>query len=235
MVDLQNRRSKLGNKENSEAVTGTSRERIALATYLLPGRPFICKHSLPLGNDGFFSTASSGHAVQNPLALYELMEFSRQLLNIAFTLYVHDEGSVMQEVYIAPLVPCSWEAVRDAVLAWDPCKRFAEAVRPCGLRPHWLVTSQLDMNSFVKAAVLEEQQLSKADNPLQGPHHLFAQQLAAMLPCLSILNNIPFASPFEVRVSIFRHFMLNDIGGRGNKKNDLYPNPHAYATDVHKS
>jgi hypothetical protein len=48
----------------------------------------------------------------------------------------------------------------------------------------------------------------------------------------SILNNnIPFASPLEVRVSIFRHFMLNDISGRGNKKNELYPNPHAYATD----
>ncbi|KAF8180572.1 hypothetical protein BJ912DRAFT_619737 [Pholiota molesta] len=110
----------------------------------------------------------------------------------------------VQEVYIAPLVPCSWEAVRDKMMR-------------CLLGIH--------------ARDLEEQQLSKADNPLQGPHHLFAQQLAAMLPCLSILNNIPFASPFEVRVSIFRHFMLNDIGGRGNKKNELYPNPHAYATD----
>jgi ubiquitin-protein ligase E3 C len=62
---------------------------------------------------------------------------------------------------------------------------------------------------------LEEQQLSKPDDPLQGPRHLSKRQLAAMSPRLGILNNIPFAIPFEVRVSIFRHFVLNDMAGRG--------------------
>jgi ubiquitin-protein ligase E3 C len=77
---------------------------------------------------------------------------------------------------------------------------------------HWLVTSQLDMNSFVEAAVyvpwftflflsflnnppfsLEEQQLSK-----HGTHHprvLSKRQIAATSPRLGILNNIPFAIP----------------------------------------
>ena len=93
---------------------------------------------------------------------------------------------------------------------------------------HWLVTSQLDMNSFVEAAVyvscftfhfpfflhnpsfsLEEQQLSK-----HGSHHprvLSKRQIAAMSPRLGILNNIPFSIPFEVRVSIFQHFVMNDM------------------------
>ena len=36
-----------------------------------------------------------------------------------------------------------------------------------------------------------------------------------MSPRLGILNNIPFAIPFEVRVSIFRHFIINDKVSKG--------------------
>jgi ubiquitin-protein ligase E3 C len=36
-----------------------------------------------------------------------------------------------------------------------------------------------------------------------------------MSPRLGVLNNIPFAIPFEVRVSIFRHFVANDMVSRG--------------------
>jgi ubiquitin-protein ligase E3 C len=36
-----------------------------------------------------------------------------------------------------------------------------------------------------------------------------------MSPRLGILNNIPFAIPFEVRVSIFRHFIANDKMSKG--------------------
>ena len=32
-----------------------------------------------------------------------------------------------------------------------------------------------------------------------------------MSPRLGVLNNIPFAIPFEIRVSIFRHFVANDM------------------------
>ncbi|KAF8182521.1 HECT-domain-containing protein [Pholiota molesta] len=170
---------------------------------------------LTMGDDEFFGTASGGRAVRNPLTLDELVEFSRQLLNIAFTLYWRDEGSVMQEVYIAPQVRCSWESVRDKVTRCLLGIHARDSRKPFVPADHWLVTSQLDMNSFVEAAVLEEQQLSKPDDPLQGPRHLSKRQLAAMSPRLGILNNIPFAIPFEVRVSIFRHFVLNDMAARG--------------------
>jgi ubiquitin-protein ligase E3 C len=36
-----------------------------------------------------------------------------------------------------------------------------------------------------------------------------------MPPRLGILNNIPFAIPFEVRVFIFRHFVTNDAMSSG--------------------
>jgi ubiquitin-protein ligase E3 C len=52
----------------------------------------------------------------------------------------------------------------------------------------------------------EEQQISSS-----GSHVMSKRQLAYMSPRLGILNNIPFAIPFEIRVSIFRHFVLNDM------------------------
>jgi ubiquitin-protein ligase E3 C len=41
-----------------------------------------------------------------------------------------------------------------------------------------------------------------------------------MSPRLGVLNNIPFAIPFEVRVSIFRHFVANDMitSGRSDRR-----------------
>lgn len=76
---------------------------------------------------------------------------------------------------------------------------------------------------------LEEQQLSNPDSntenntavslPTRGPRsynnrQLSKRQIAAMSPRLGVLNNIPFAIPFEVRVSIFRHFVMNDMMAR---------------------
>jgi ubiquitin-protein ligase E3 C len=35
-----------------------------------------------------------------------------------------------------------------------------------------------------------------------------------MSPRLGVLNNIPFAIPFEARVAIFRNFVMNDMMSR---------------------
>jgi ubiquitin-protein ligase E3 C len=40
-------------------------------------------------------------------------------------------------------------------------------------------------------------------------------QLAQLSPRLGILNNIPFAIPFETRVRIFREFVYNDMVAHG--------------------
>lgn len=72
------------------------------------------------------------------------------------------------------------------------------------------------MNSFVEAAVIEEQSLlsSGAHHPKQASSPIL--QRAAITPRLGILNNIPFSIPFAVRVTIFRHFVLNDMKERGS-------------------
>ncbi|KIM38451.1 hypothetical protein M413DRAFT_447711 [Hebeloma cylindrosporum] len=171
---------------------------------------------LTMGDDEFFgsssSSASGSRAVRNPLSLDELVSFSEQLLNIAFTMYWRDDQSIMHEVYVSSQVRCSWETVREKVTKCLLGIHARDSRKPFVPADHWLVTSQLDMNSFVEAAVLEEQQLSKP-----GTHHpriLSKRQIAAMSPRLGILNNIPFAIPFEVRVSIFRHFVMNDMASR---------------------
>lgn len=58
----------------------------------------------------------------------------------------------------------------------------------------------------------EEQKLTD-DSPISGL--LTKRQIAVMSPRLGILNNIPFAIPFEVRVSIFLHFIANDKMSKG--------------------
>lgn len=57
----------------------------------------------------------------------------------------------------------------------------------------------------------EESQLAQPG----GGRALSKRQVALMSPRLGVLNNIPFAIPFDVRVSIFRSFVHGDAAGRG--------------------
>ncbi|KAF8960501.1 HECT-domain-containing protein [Flammula alnicola] len=199
------RRSPLGKEENSGNLMDPA--NVSHWPPVLFLSDLYSQALLTMGDD-------EGRAVRNPLTLDELVSFSKQLLNIAFTLYLREEQSIMQEVYISSNVRCSWETVREKVTRCLLGIHARDSRKPFVPVDHWLVTSQLDMNSFVEAAVLEEQQLSKPDS--HAPRILSKRQIAAMSPRLGILNNIPFAIPFEVRVSIFRHFVMNDMMSRGN-------------------
>lgn len=57
---------------------------------------------------------------------------------------------------------------------------------------------------------MEERQLQSDE-----PRPLSKRQVASLAPRLGVLNNIPFAIPFDVRVTIFRHFIANDMISRG--------------------
>lgn len=78
---------------------------------------------------------------------------------------------------------------------------------------HLFIIFSLNLHCF---SSLEEQQLSKPNLP--HPHLLSKRQIAAMSPRLGILNNIPLAISFEVRVFIFHHFVMNDMMSRGTKR-----------------
>ncbi|KAG6843168.1 hypothetical protein H0H93_001991, partial [Arthromyces matolae] len=48
---------------------------------------------------------------------------------------------------------------------------------------------------------------------------LSKRQLAHISPRLGVLNNIPFAIPFDTRVSVFRTFVLNDAIATAERRN----------------
>ena len=119
-----------------------------------------------MGDDEFFGTvgqASGGtsRAIRNALTLDELISFSKQLLNIAFTLYWRDDNATgilqtqpqVTQAVGPPGVRCSWEVVREKVTRCLVGIHARDSRRPFVPANHWLVTSQLDMNSFVEAAV----------------------------------------------------------------------------------
>ena len=73
-------------------------------------------HSLlTMADDEFFGSGKLAGVTRNPLTLDELIVFSRQLLNIAFTLYWRESPTNVQENGVPGLTPVKWEHVRDRV------------------------------------------------------------------------------------------------------------------------
>lgn len=64
-----------------------------------------------MGDDEFFSTGPAS-APRNPLTLDELTSFSKQLLNIAFTLYWNYDQLSMQG-FVPGMPSLKWEGVRE--------------------------------------------------------------------------------------------------------------------------
>ncbi|KAF9445554.1 HECT-domain-containing protein [Macrolepiota fuliginosa MF-IS2] len=103
------------------------------------------KALLTMGDDEFFSETG---ATRNPLALDDLRRFSKQLLNIAVTLFWREEYTSLGQQLVTPDLKCPWETVREkitrclvAIHARDSRKQFVP-------RDHWLVESEIDLQSF---------------------------------------------------------------------------------------
>ena len=77
----------------------------------------------------------------------------------------------------------------------DSDSELALADAPPGPQPVWV--RELMAEAGVRALALSK------------------RQIAYLSPRLGVLNNIPFAVPFDVRVGIFRRFVVNDMGARG--------------------
>ncbi|KAI0357322.1 HECT-domain-containing protein [Trametes cingulata] len=168
---------------------------------------------LTMGDDEFFSSGNNPNAPRNPLSLDEITEFSRKLLNIAFALYWREDSTSVQEGNVPGLGSVKWENVREKATKCLQALHARDSRRPFTPPDHWLVTSQLDMTSFIQAAIFEEKQLSQPENG--RPTAMSKRQVAYLSPRLGVLNNIPFAIPFEARVGIFRQFVLNDMQANG--------------------
>lgn len=76
-----------------------------------------------MGDDEFFSTSprnpasasSSNVTARNPLTLDEITVFSKQLLNIAFTLYWREDQTNVQDSCVPGFPNLKWETVRERI------------------------------------------------------------------------------------------------------------------------
>ncbi|GJE97910.1 HECT-domain-containing protein [Phanerochaete sordida] len=182
---------------------------------------------LTMGDDEFFSSsptvlssaalaansATTTTTARNPLTLDEITSFSRQLLNIVFLLYWREDQNVDTTV---PGIPnLTLENARERMTKLLQAIHARDSRRPFTPPDHWLMTSQVDIGPFVDAAIYEESQMSQDDGSGAPARHLSKRQIALLSPRLGVLNNIPFAIPFDVRVSIMRRFVHNDAAARG--------------------
>ncbi|KAI0090858.1 HECT-domain-containing protein [Irpex rosettiformis] len=173
---------------------------------------------LTMGDEEFFSASQSASSSassanissRNPLTTDELTSFSRQLLNITFLLYWKEDQTNVQDGSIPGIPNMKWEIARERMTKLLQAIHARDSRRPFLSQDHWLMTSQLDIGPFVEAAIYEERQLSQP-----GARPLSKRQIALLSPRLGVLNHIPFAIPFDVRVSIFRSFINNDKAFRG--------------------
>ena len=120
------RRSPLGKEENSSALLGTSPYvfKIQSTDHLVepanavhwPPLLFLCElytqALLTMGDDEFFGNNAT---TRNPLSLDELKSLSRQLLNVAFTLYWRDDQSHGGDGGISGNPRYTWESAREKV------------------------------------------------------------------------------------------------------------------------
>ena len=77
---------------------------------------------LTMGDDEFFSSSprtaassSSSALARNPLSLDEITALSKQLLNIAFTLYWREDQTNVQDSCVPGFANLKWESVRERI------------------------------------------------------------------------------------------------------------------------
>ncbi|KAG6883142.1 hypothetical protein C0993_007623 [Termitomyces sp. T159_Od127] len=155
-------------------------------------------------------------------------------MNVAFALYWREDRETLTKT-VAPekegSLRCTWEDVREKVTKCLAGIHARDSRKPFVPADHWLATSQIDVRTFVEAAIFEERELSSTvpDSPVSPNSRnngYSKRQLAHLSPRLGVLNNIPFAIPFDVRVSVFRHFVVNDavarVSSRGHQDSTFF-------------
>ncbi|KAI0061554.1 HECT-domain-containing protein [Artomyces pyxidatus] len=174
---------------------------------------------LTMGDDEFFSSisqAAASNAPRNPLTIDELIVFSRQLLNVAFTLYWREE-EIGVERGTVPGMLLSWEGARAKVTRCLQAIHARDSRRPFTPPEHWLVDNILGTTSFVNAAIFDDMQMANAP----GTRALSKRDLTYLSARLGVLHNIPFALAFNHRVEIFREFIAYDMETAGAGRRDM--------------
>ncbi|TPX33541.1 hypothetical protein SeMB42_g07460 [Synchytrium endobioticum] len=161
---------------------------------------FVCelysRMLLTMGDDEFFGE-------KTPLKLSAVVSLSRILKTVTFGLYWNDPGS-------STLIPVAgttlvMQQLRSLFTQLLFSIHSRDSRRPFTPPNHWLAALEIDLPSFVAAAVSED------------TTDLSSRQMRVIGARQAILNNIPFVIPFENRVTIFRQYISNDRSSAGDE------------------
>ncbi|CAO1637619.1 unnamed protein product [Parajaminaea phylloscopi] len=222
---------------------------------------------LTLGDDEFFppKSGSAGHpggipgqaafadgsspnapsvAARNPLMIEEVLGLAGLVRNLAFALYWHLGPQLNSATDAAPAkqipgVGFSFVQLRDVTTRLLQQIHARDARTRFTAEDFWLMTDEMDIDSFVQSVMLEEDKLAEEQGNEESDHagsqdrfdddddaehagsaltrnirpakrHVSARKLAFISPRLGILNNLPFVIPFATRIQIFRAFIYKD-------------------------
>ncbi|KAF9974745.1 hypothetical protein BGZ73_001800 [Actinomortierella ambigua] len=175
-----------------------------------------CQILVTMGDDEFHDSA------RNPIPLSSVITLSTAVRDASFLLWWHDNALNMSD-HLAGSKNITFGYLREIITKLTRQLHARDSRRPFCPKDHWLASMPLDMASFKRAVVLDEENLGdnrngEAEDELGRPmgitertnRRLRTTQLARLSPRLGVLNNIPFVIRFEDRIAIFRAFVESD-------------------------
>ncbi|KAG0234785.1 hypothetical protein BGW41_001008 [Actinomortierella wolfii] len=175
-----------------------------------------CQILVTMGDDEFHDSA------RNPIPLSSVVTLSTAARDASFLLWWHDNALDMS-AHLSGSKNLTIGYLRDIITKLTRQLHARDSRRSFCPKDHWLAPMPLDMASFKRAVVLDEENLGGERNgdvedemgrPMgiteRANRRLRSTQLARLSPRLGVLNNIPFVIRFEDRVAIFRAFVESD-------------------------
>ncbi|KAG7093192.1 hypothetical protein E1B28_006881 [Marasmius oreades] len=180
------------------------------------------------------SSVAAGMKNQNPLTLDDLTLLSRMVLNVVWVLYAYPTPSTPPPSYSSSS-SSSWNSIRMTLTRMLRAIHARDARRSFVTPSHWIKLGggEDGWNGFVEAALAEEERLRLAEEDSESysmdvdgsapPSTTYGSRRKATTARMRqnrrhehlakhqrILEDIPFAVPFELRVRVFRAYVALD-------------------------
>lgn len=135
---------------------------------------------LTIGDDEFYPAESafgatinaSASSSRNPLSLDEIIAFSGLLRNLAFSLYWYEgTGGILDDLNhcnVVGMKKMDLLSLKNLVTRLLQQLHQRDSRRKYAPKDHWLMSSHLDLNTFIESVVLEEDELNQYHDETEG-------------------------------------------------------------------
>lgn len=129
------------------------------------------------GQDVASSSSAAVVAARNPLSIDEVLSFTAIVRNLAFSLYWDLDNGTTTSPGSGSLVPnlrLTWLNLRDSSTRLLQQIHARDARHPFTPADYWLMTGDLDLNSFIESVLSEEDKLAQDDEEAEAAANLAA-------------------------------------------------------------